>query len=93
MSTSIPTSVRAVLWSYNIDALDLEKNKKSIVSQILNYGNEKAIKWLFKQYPMRVVAQAAQSIPLNQWNKKSLAMWRLILDLKPQERFKSYASP
>lgn len=92
MSISIPISVRAALWSYNIDSLDLEKNKKSIVFQILNYGNEEAIKWLFKQYSFRAVTQTAQSIPLHGWNKKSLAMWRLILDLKPQERFKPYAN-
>ena len=67
--------------------------KKTIVFQVLNYGNEEAIRWLFKQYPLKVIIQTAQSVPLYEWNKKSLTLWRQMLNLTSQERFKSYANP
>ena len=86
MSPLTPPSVKAVLWSYDLNALEVQKDKKIIISQVLNFGSEEAIKWLFKQYSITDVEQIANTIPLFQWNKKSLSLWKLVLPINPRSR-------
>ena len=78
-----PQSVQAVLWSYDPDLLDISLHKRVIISQVLNFGTEESIHWLFKTYTKNEVIQEANSIPLGQWDKKSLSLWSLILGIVP----------
>ncbi|KKP68444.1 MAG: hypothetical protein UR68_C0016G0004 [Candidatus Roizmanbacteria bacterium GW2011_GWA2_35_19] len=86
MSPLTPQSVKAVLWSYDLNTIEVQKDKKILISQVLNFGSEEAIKWLFKQYSFEVVEQIANTIPLFQWNKKSLSLWKIILSINPKNR-------
>ena len=79
----IPPSVKSVLWSFDTTQIDLEKNKKTIISQVLNLGSEEAISWLFNTYKKDEIAQIASAIPATMWNKKSLAFWSLVLQINP----------
>jgi hypothetical protein len=86
MDTALPKDVIASLWSYDIDKIDPEKHKKIIISQTLNWGSEKAVDWLFDYYSKEEVIKIAESIPVGQWDKKSLNFWSLILGIRPKER-------
>lgn len=79
-------NVKATLWSYDTNKLDLDKDKQVIIRQVLNWGDEKAVKWLFKYYDRKIIKQIAQSIPLGNWDKKSLNFWSIILKIRPQKR-------
>jgi hypothetical protein len=79
-----PQSVKAVLWSYDLNSIEVQKDKKIIIFQVLNFGSEEAIKWLFKRYDLTVIKQVVNTIPLFEWNKKSLALWKTIFSLNPQ---------
>jgi len=85
-ASQIPDSVRAVLWSYDVDRIDTEQHKRLIVCQVLIFGTEDAIRWLFTTYGRDEVTREANEIPLGQWNKKSLALWSLVLGIKPVSR-------
>jgi hypothetical protein len=85
-SRSLPDCVRSVLWSYDSDRIDLVAHKKLIVAQVLNFGTEEAIKWLFKLYGRDEVTRVANDIPLGQWDKKSLSLWSLVLGIAPITR-------
>jgi len=82
----LPKSVNAVLWSYKLDQIKINKHKKIIIFQVLNFGSEEAIEWLFKKYGFELITSVANDIPLSQWNKKSLSLWRLILSINPKDR-------
>jgi len=82
----IPDSVRAVLWSYDVDRIYFVQHKRLIVCQVLNFGTEDALKWLFKVYGRDDVTKVANDIPLGQWDKKSLSLWSLVLGVKPVSR-------
>ncbi|PIY69120.1 hypothetical protein COY90_02275 [Candidatus Roizmanbacteria bacterium CG_4_10_14_0_8_um_filter_39_9] len=86
MPSLTPQSVKAVLWSYDLNAINVQKDKKIIVSQVLNFGTEEAINWLFRQYGVTTVKKVAAAIPLFEWNKKSLSFWKIILSIDPQKR-------
>ncbi|MDO8610060.1 MAG: hypothetical protein Q7R95_05900 [bacterium] len=85
-ANDLPQSVKAVLWSYKLDRIETHKHKKIIVSQVLNFGSIEAIEWLFKQYGFAEVAKEANTIPLLQWNKKSLSLWKIVLSINPKNR-------
>lgn len=82
----MPKSVESILWSYNIDEIDLELHKKLIIGQVLNYGTKDATSWLFKMYRQDEIQKIAEQIPFGQWDKKSLALWSLYLDIKPKAK-------
>ena len=44
----IPKKFQWPFWSYKIDSLDLKRDEDYIISQVLNYGTEKELKWLLK---------------------------------------------
>jgi hypothetical protein len=82
----LPQSVKAVLWSYKLDHIEVQKHKKIIIFQVLNFGSEEAIQWLFDQYSFAEIEKIAGTIPISQWNKKSLSFWRLVLSINPKNR-------
>lgn len=86
MKEQIPPSVAAVLWSYDLDKIDFKAHQKLIITQVLNFGSKEATDWLFKTYSKDKIVQVAASIPLGQWDKKSLAFWSLSLGIKPTSR-------
>lgn len=78
-----PPAVRACLWSYNISALDLERDKTLIITNVLNYGTKEATEWLFLQYPASHIADVIQTPLPGRWDKKSLALWALVFGVTP----------
>jgi len=77
----LPESVKATLWSYDLAQLELQKHKELIISQVLNFGSLEAISWLFTNYSSADIKEAALNTPLGAWDKKSLNLWSLFLNL------------
>ena len=82
----LPKSVKNVLWSYNVNKIDPEVHKKLIVAQVLNFGTKEATDWLFRIYGIDEIRRVAEMIPSGQWDRKSLALWSLCLDIKPKPK-------
>ena len=79
-----PPAVRACLWSYDISALDLERDGVLIITNVLNYGTKEATDWLFKIYPASRITQVIQTPLPGRWDKKSLTLWSLIFNVTPK---------
>lgn len=77
----LPDSVKATLWSYDLAQIDLQKHKKLIISQVLNFGSLDAVSWLFSNYSSADIKEAALNTPLGSWDKKSLNLWLLYFNL------------
>lgn len=45
-----PQHLQGILWSNDINKLDIEKNKTYIIHQLLSYGNISQWRWLFNTY-------------------------------------------
>ena len=43
LTNDLPQSIKAVLWSYELDHIEIQKHKKVIIFQVLNFGSEEAI--------------------------------------------------
>lgn len=77
----IPKYIQSFLWSYDFAKMDLQKNKKVIILNLLNLGNEKSIKWLFETYKKEEIKRVIETSSLGEWNKKSLNFWKLFFNI------------
>ncbi len=81
--------VESFLWSYNISELDLEENKDRIITNILNYGNKKAVDWLFETYSKDEIKYYIKHPLPGEWSKKSLNFWAFIAKVNPNIKKRS----
>lgn len=85
-SYMLPDYLRSFFWSYDFSKLDIVEHKKLIVCQILNYGTKQACDWLFATYSKHEIANIATQIPTGQWSKRSLSLWKLVLNIETRDR-------
>lgn len=64
-----PASLQGILWSVDVNHLDLEKDKGYIIPQVLIYGSLKEIRWLFRTYSKSTVAKYFLSHPTKLYPK------------------------
>lgn len=79
-----PPAVRACLWSYDLSALDVERDATLIITNVLNFGTKEATDWLFGTYPRPQIATVIEKPLPGRWDKKSLALWSLMFGVKPK---------
>ena len=81
---NLPSGVRAALWSYDTNALDLDRDRKRIIFNVLNYGADEAVQWLFRTYSRADIADTIRQTPRKEWSRKSLNLWSLVLEVEPE---------
>lgn len=81
-SLVLPNFLQPYLWSYDLDQLDLERDREVIITNILNLGNEMAVKWLFAAYPKKLIKETIENAKSGFWHDKSLKFWSLIFGLQ-----------
>jgi hypothetical protein len=84
MENTLPDSVKATLWSYDVEKLDLTRDKSRIILQTLNHGNTEAVTWLKSTYSTNDLTATIEGSTEGEWSKKSLNYWSLIFHTKPK---------
>jgi len=86
-TNQVPASIARCLWSYDISELDFDRDKDLIITQVLNYGDWQAVKWLYGTYSEEDVQQVVKRPRKGAWFKRTLTFWLTIfqIDLSPQE--------
>lgn len=79
--SKIPSFMAPFLWSYDLSQLDLEKDKKRIITNTLNYGTKEATDWVFSVFTEEDIKEVIENPLPGEWNKKSLNFWSLILNV------------
>jgi len=85
MRIMIPSNIHPFLWSYDVDRLDLERDKKRIITNVLNLGTVPATKWLFEVYSREDIKEVVANPLPGEWSKKSLNFWGLVLNINPAQ--------
>jgi hypothetical protein len=83
MKQEIPAFLKPFLWSYDLSGLDVQKDKRRIITNILNLGTREATDWLFATYSREDMRQAVKDPLPGEWNKRSLNFWSLVLNVTP----------
>lgn len=87
----LPKFLQFVLWSYDSNKIDLEKDKEIIITQILNYGDWQDLKWLYSVYNegdiKRVVSHPSRGL----WFEKVLNFWEKMFNLRIPKKVRQKA--
>lgn len=78
----VPKQFQRALWSYNINKMDLVKDKKEIISQVLNHGSWEDLKILYKIYKEREIKDIIKNPRRGVWFDKVLNFWTTMLNVK-----------
>jgi len=78
----LPESFQRALWSYDIKKLDLRKDKKEIITQVLNYGDWQDIKNLFRLYSEEEIKKVISNPRKGVWFEKVLNFWCNMFNIK-----------
>jgi hypothetical protein len=78
----LPKAFQRILWSYRIEKLDTERDKKEIITRVLNYGTWDDLKLLQKIYTEEDIKQVVSSPERGCWFEKVLNFWTKLLNLQ-----------
>ena len=83
MKFQVPPFVKPFLWSYDVDHLDRQKDKKRIITNVLNLGTKKATDWLIATFKRDELREALEHPLSGEWNRKSIHFWSIVFDVNP----------
>lgn len=78
----LPEGFRRALWSYNVNKIDIKKDKEVIITQVLNYATWKDIKRLFLIYPEEDIKEVLRHPRRGVWFEKVLNFWVKMFNMK-----------
>ncbi|PIS14602.1 hypothetical protein COT64_01780 [Candidatus Shapirobacteria bacterium CG09_land_8_20_14_0_10_39_12] len=78
----LPEFLQSCFPSYDLNSLDKRKDKKLIITQVLNYGTEKETEWLWENYSKKEVEEVIRFPTSGMWTQSVLLYWLKIFDVK-----------
>lgn len=86
MKKKIPQDFQKILWSYDINRMDIKKDKREIITKILNYGTWDDLKLLYKFYSEEDIKEVVSHPQRGVWFEKVLNFWTKILNIKIKKK-------
>ncbi|MBI5873367.1 MAG: hypothetical protein HZB36_04400 [Candidatus Omnitrophica bacterium] len=78
----LPEFLQTVLWSYDLNRLNLEEDKDLVITQALNYGDWRVIRWLYTIYKEADIKDVVSHPAKGMWFDKVLNFWQKMLDIR-----------
>ena len=66
--------------------MDLKRDKRRIIINVLNFGTKETVRELFKIYTKKDIVELFTNSMRGEWNKKSLNFWSLIFNVVPKNQ-------
>ncbi|PJE68788.1 hypothetical protein COU96_02970 [Candidatus Shapirobacteria bacterium CG10_big_fil_rev_8_21_14_0_10_38_14] len=81
---ALPNFLQPYLASYDLSKLNKDNSsvRKEVITQVLNSGDDKAIRWLFGTYSQKTIKNILHKPKRGAWFKDSLSYWQRILGIK-----------
>lgn len=74
-----PKVLKGYFWDIDFNKLDIQKSAIYIIERLLEYGDEKAIKWLFKTYDKKLIKEVIMT--RRGFSPKTANFWGIILNI------------
>ncbi len=84
-SERLPERFRPLFWSYRFEDLDTEKNEKTVIVQLVNFGTLADWQWLVRQYGKTEVQNVLESIPETEIRTRTRALASLLFSISHWE--------
>lgn len=86
---ALPQFLQPCLASYDLSKMAIKRDKRTIITEVLNKGDDKAIKWLGKNYTLEQIKEVVVNPIRGMWLSEVLVYWQKIFDIKlPENVFK-----
>lgn len=79
----LPKFLEKYFWDVDFGKVSLQKFRLDIIRRILNYGDEKAVAWMFKNFKTAEMKYAVSH--LRGYSRKSANYWAFVLGLPKEE--------
>jgi len=76
----LPSFLRKYFWDVDFNSPDLKGNSFFVINRLLEYGDLKAISWLFKHAKRKQIEQVIKKS--RELSPKTLNFWCLFFNLK-----------
>ena len=80
---TLPNYMKKYFWEVDFSKLDLAKFRIYILKRLMEYGDEKAIRWLKKVFSIKEIKKVL--IEARGFSPRSANFWRLLVGLEPQK--------
>ena len=77
----LPAAFRPLFWSYRFEDLDPQKDEKTVIVNLINYGNLTHWGWLVREYGMAEVEKILQSARATEIKPRTRALASLIFSI------------
>lgn len=81
MKNPLPGFLQPYLASYDLGELSVERDKKLIITSVLNKGDQKAMDWLTKTYSKREILNTVKNPQKGFWHRDVLKYWLKIFNI------------
>ena len=79
---ALPKFLQSCLASYDLSKMDFDEGKETIITSVLNRGDDKAMKWLCETYSAREIKKVLRNPVRGMWLKETLDYWQKIFGIK-----------
>lgn len=67
----------ALFWDVDPKTIDPKKHAKYIIERVLDFGNDSEVRWVWKNYPLRLIKDIVKTSRV--LHSKSKSLWKLLL--------------
>ncbi len=79
----LPKFLKKYFWEVRFEEIDLAKSRVYILKRILEYGDKKTVKWMWRNFKKEEIKNALCNF--RGYSEKSANFWALILEI-PREK-------
>ncbi len=80
--TKISSELQPLFWSYDFQRLDLAKNKQTVITNVINYGDLPQWRWLAGAYGRMEVRDVLNRIPAAAIKPRARKLAGIIFNIK-----------
>ncbi len=77
----LPLFFKPILWSYNFYSMDIQKNKKTIIINAINYGDLKHWRWIIKNYGKENIKETLMNVYFTEIRLKVVPLISIIFSI------------
>lgn len=82
-SERLPHFLRPIFWDTDFDRLEVSGHERYIIERVLEYGDDQAIRWLWRTFGPHAIANVVRQSRAISPNTANL--WALMLDIPAEE--------
>lgn len=79
----LPEHLRRYFWDVSFEKIDVEKRRVFVLKRVLEYGDEEAVRWMWKHFKKSEVKDVLSHF--RGFSRKSANYWATVLEVPKEE--------